>query len=294
MSAQQIYSVQEQFDIAFLKKLPPGLVVTAQGFTTSTGWTNPRLEPRIYVTPPADRIQEFDFVADRPTGIVLWMLTKITGSGILDPLPAWACGVRIIASTNSAERSFYCPRKALVESAAEDDSLEEEAAFAALSAMPGVSVAAPDIDGYELDEIGEEAGIFALPAGRSHSFDLITIANFPEFKTEWQTKCIVKIAGKCRLKTKVPIFYRRTSKIVVEVTASWPTQDDIASAIEDCAKQALAAGIFAGLLTGGFQPAVAAFEAYLAGCLSTKGVDLAGKVKIGMRERKRAGVWKRV
>ena len=59
----KIYAVDE-LKVAILETLPPQAILAARGRVTSSGWTNGRLIPYVYVTPPKDGIYEFDFVAD--------------------------------------------------------------------------------------------------------------------------------------------------------------------------------------------------------------------------------------
>lgn len=46
----------------------PLLIVEADGLAPTAGWTNVRLEPHVYITPPDDGVQDFDLVGDRPGG----------------------------------------------------------------------------------------------------------------------------------------------------------------------------------------------------------------------------------
>jgi hypothetical protein len=76
------------------------LYVVASGTVPTSGWSNGQLSPRIYVTPPADGIWDFDFVAEEPHGIVLPVLSPISGSHI-GTAPGWLSGVRVIAASNN-------------------------------------------------------------------------------------------------------------------------------------------------------------------------------------------------
>lgn len=61
----KIYSVQSAcFEINKIN--PPELFVRAEGQATSSGWSNARLAPWTYITPPEDGIQDFDFIATPP------------------------------------------------------------------------------------------------------------------------------------------------------------------------------------------------------------------------------------
>lgn len=47
-----------------------------------------------------DGIQDFDFVAEAPTGIVLWVMSVISGDGDI-VLESWMKGARVHSATNS-------------------------------------------------------------------------------------------------------------------------------------------------------------------------------------------------
>lgn len=59
---------------------PTSLVVIAVSIMPTGGYQNPRLEPRIYVTPPSDGIWEFDLFIDEPSGLVTDVLTPYTAA----------------------------------------------------------------------------------------------------------------------------------------------------------------------------------------------------------------------
>ena len=93
--------------VLILKSHPPQIVVDAWAKVPSSGWKNPRLEPRFYIggTPPDD-IQDFDFVADVPTGMVLWVITPIRVSLNIGQLPTSIQGVRVHSATNKIEKKL--------------------------------------------------------------------------------------------------------------------------------------------------------------------------------------------
>jgi subtilisin family serine protease len=80
------------------------LSVAALGQVNTTGWTHPRLAPWFYVTPPADGIWDFDFVADPPVGIVADILAP-TGAAWFGPAPDWAKGARVHAAANDLQET---------------------------------------------------------------------------------------------------------------------------------------------------------------------------------------------
>ncbi|QNH77510.1 hypothetical protein GGD92_04360 [Pseudomonas protegens] len=95
---QNISSVQTVC-FSINKSNPPQLSVTAAGTVNSSGWSGGALIPRIYVAPPQDGIQEFDFVAEAPSGVVLWVMSPISGDGTIQ-MAQWMEGVRVYSATN--------------------------------------------------------------------------------------------------------------------------------------------------------------------------------------------------
>lgn len=105
----RIYSV-ESVSVTLLKSNPTQIHISACGKASSTGWTKAELSPWIYVMAPADGIQDFDFIAQPPTGISLPVLTPIAAEATTthDPANYWGegkplRGVRIHAQTNAKE-----------------------------------------------------------------------------------------------------------------------------------------------------------------------------------------------
>ncbi len=108
----RIYKVTK-ISVSIVKTKPPKLVIGCDGQVVSSGWSNGRLEPRIYVMPPADGIMDFDFVADPPTGISMPVITPISVTEIIDRDPShfWGKGkplkgVRIHASANKMTKEL--------------------------------------------------------------------------------------------------------------------------------------------------------------------------------------------
>lgn len=93
-------------DLKILKSNPPQLHISAIGLVNSGGWTNPRLEPRVYIQFPPDGIQDFDFVADPPKGTVIQVVLPIAASELWENPPLDLLkGVRVHSATNSIEAS---------------------------------------------------------------------------------------------------------------------------------------------------------------------------------------------
>jgi hypothetical protein len=96
----KIFSV-EQVSIGYTKSIPPLAIIGAIGTAPTSGWSNGRLAPRIYIAPPADGIWDFDFIATAPSGIALQVLSPITSEPFVTEVPEWFKGARVHASTNS-------------------------------------------------------------------------------------------------------------------------------------------------------------------------------------------------
>ncbi|AZG77551.1 hypothetical protein [Methylocystis rosea] len=96
-----------------LKSKPVTLALFAIGTVSSSGWTKGALSAWFYIEPPEDGIQDFDFNAEPPTGIVLPVQTPIVSDPIilLDPRNYWGegkpiLGARIHARQNTIEIAF--------------------------------------------------------------------------------------------------------------------------------------------------------------------------------------------
>ena len=88
------------------KTNPPQLTVQAEGQVSSLGWTAPKLSIYVYVVPPADGIQEFDFMATPPSGVVAPSTEKVKASYTIRDMPSWVLGVRVHASSNNVEEKI--------------------------------------------------------------------------------------------------------------------------------------------------------------------------------------------
>jgi len=97
--------VLEVVSVSFVltKSSPPGIVIHATGRVPSSGWSNGRLSPYVYLHPPADGIWDFDFIATAPSGIALTVMSPIDAVQAIHPSPAWCKGVRIHAGSNTME-----------------------------------------------------------------------------------------------------------------------------------------------------------------------------------------------
>jgi hypothetical protein len=89
--------------IAVLKSFPPQWSVKAEGVVATTGWRNPRLEPRFYIDFPKDGIQDFDFVADPPPGIANQVLSPVTAYVDWENPSKEIRGIRVHSANNAVE-----------------------------------------------------------------------------------------------------------------------------------------------------------------------------------------------
>lgn len=94
--------------VMLLKSNPPHLFIDATGTVNSTGWTNPKLQIRLYAGGSSpDGFQDFDFVADSPSGITNFVITPIrTTLTIEGGLPSNCKGIRVHSATNNIEKTF--------------------------------------------------------------------------------------------------------------------------------------------------------------------------------------------
>lgn len=93
--------------VSILEKEPPILVVQAQGRVSSGGWTHPGLSRLVYVTEPADGIQEYDFMATPPSGHAIDVMTHVAAKDSWDNPPKWVKGVRVRSATNNMEEAVF-------------------------------------------------------------------------------------------------------------------------------------------------------------------------------------------
>jgi hypothetical protein len=87
--------------LAVLESFPPKLRIAASGTVPTGGWTNPKLEPFIFIQPPPDGIYDFDFVADPPEGVATQVITPIEAVYVWENFPEGVKGIRVHASQNS-------------------------------------------------------------------------------------------------------------------------------------------------------------------------------------------------
>lgn len=87
--------------LAVLKSHPPKLAIHASGLVPTGGWSKPQLIPVETLIAPGDGIYDFNFVAERPTGIVPQHVSPIKADYVMEAFPETLKGVRVNASRNS-------------------------------------------------------------------------------------------------------------------------------------------------------------------------------------------------
>ena len=114
----RIYAV-DSVTMALQKSEPPNLITTATGRANAPLWTSPQLVAHVYVTPPEDGVQGFDFVAmPPPVGtITVQPLSPIIANTVLPEIDIanfWGAGkplmgVRCHAQSNVKTTLFDAP-----------------------------------------------------------------------------------------------------------------------------------------------------------------------------------------
>ena len=101
----QLIAEVTDVSVSWLESDPPFLVVNAKGKVATNGWTEPNLSRVVYVTPPEDGIQEYEFYATPPTGIVPQVETPVAAADRWHDPADWVKGVRVKSATNSMEEA---------------------------------------------------------------------------------------------------------------------------------------------------------------------------------------------
>ena len=89
-------------EVYMTKSNPPKYILEARGKVSTSGWTKPRLEPRMYIGgSPPDGVYGFDFVADPPDTAALMVVLPATAVFQIDgPLPTTIKGFRVFSANN--------------------------------------------------------------------------------------------------------------------------------------------------------------------------------------------------
>jgi hypothetical protein len=89
--------------VSFLESQPPIMVVQASGEVPTAGWTHAGLSRVVYVTPPEDGIQGYEFMATPPSGAVIQVVSPVEAVDRWHDPAKWVKGVRVKAENNSMQ-----------------------------------------------------------------------------------------------------------------------------------------------------------------------------------------------
>ncbi len=102
--SQAVFSVEYVALTKLALNGPRIVLITAYGTTVTPGWSHARLQPFVYIQPPADGIWDFVFVADPPTKPVPEVLSHIAATYVWTLGKSDFKGVRIHSATNKIEK----------------------------------------------------------------------------------------------------------------------------------------------------------------------------------------------
>lgn len=147
---------------------------------------------------------------------------------------------------------------------------------------------------HDAEEI-EGVLIGAVKGGRKWEAHVVTIGNWPEFKTKTCYKEVSTPFG--TIKVPYPCVWRRTCKkswyLTITYNGSADLPGNIENILKDCAKIALVPAIPL-LLVGQVGAAISAFLAAFKQCLIAKGIQEAAQFGASFNTRATHGEWKRV
>ncbi|WP_172328097.1 hypothetical protein [Mangrovicoccus sp. HB161399] len=287
--AELVAQVSGISELVLVRSDPPALFVRASGRVPTSGRGNAVLVARIHAVPPADGIQDFDFLADPPHDAVLQVETELSGECLLHGLPGWAKGVRVTAARNQIVHLF--PERA----AAIAGEVPEPAAVPAMPshAMP------PHLHGPAEPLLVESFEGFALedgPQGRSMDF-LLAAMSFPEAQSRPEMRGIAAdpVSGRCLLTAEVPVLYRRTVRRRLLARVHCGPGAELREAVRSGIEGAVRAGTALGVLAGGdLATGAAALQARLkTGLALAFGCDFP-EIHVELRREAVPGPWKRL
>lgn len=84
--------------------------ITVTGEVPTSGYKNHVLVRRVYVTPPADGIWEYDMFTCKPGGIVAQVITPVTAKAKWESPPRGLKGIRVFGDKEHKEVSVKWPK----------------------------------------------------------------------------------------------------------------------------------------------------------------------------------------
>lgn len=122
-------------------------------------------------------------------------------------------------------------------------------------------------------------------------FTVLSIRGWPETKTEIEMKCKRVVVRIC---TKWPQIYKRTSHMQWIAQVSHPKWPKVQGSVTQCNKEAISAGVVAGVLAENIPAALAAYQAYMKVCLASVLKKHGRGIKFGMYKKKTPGPWSKI
>lgn len=92
-------------DVAISKKNPPSAVITVKGTARTGGWSKIELRP-LQTFAPEIGMRSFTLVGLPPSGFATQVLSPVTATFTIDPLPADVKTIRVLSETNEIAQNF--------------------------------------------------------------------------------------------------------------------------------------------------------------------------------------------
>ena len=92
-------------DIAILKKNPAAAQITVKGTARTGGWSKVELKPLQSVSPETG-MRSFTLVGQPPSGFATQVLTPVSATFTIDPLPDDVKTIRVLSETNEIAQTF--------------------------------------------------------------------------------------------------------------------------------------------------------------------------------------------
>src|SRR5258708_33573357 len=99
METVKVYQI-DNVSAELLEKNPPSLNIIAKAENQNNNYTKTRLEPRVYITPPADVIWEFDMVGYVPPRVDT-IHTNVSATYVWVKFPKNVKGIKVYSATNA-------------------------------------------------------------------------------------------------------------------------------------------------------------------------------------------------
>jgi hypothetical protein len=179
MSTVKISKI-DSVTITLIKTNPPSLLIVANGHTNTGGYKNVRLEPVVYIMPPADGIWEFNMVADAPTGIVNQLVTPVAAQYEWEKFPQGVRGVKVSGAANSKTALLGGPK---TKGSPVLGSIQIIKAEAYVNTQPGQPTPGGTLTvsiGYNSNNHGFHALQPAVPQGKSNKILILEITDSNE------------------------------------------------------------------------------------------------------------------